>query len=204
MKKSLVSIALIAAAALTVTGCTQTAPKAFVFKPTEKSGLIEFAKIANKSCKRANAIGSVQRGEDKSVLIMVPKSKAIKGFSAAYHDKKAGYGLIYENDAFYACGIANQITMYSENGADINTAAGAAQFEQYTLINTDEQPNTFDVTVNYNGTEIREQYIVENGLIVRAANVSKGIKKPVGYSVGYGYTAKDLKILQTAVARNKN
>jgi hypothetical protein len=74
---------------LALTGCSQQAnptpsQKVYSFAPTGKSGLAAFAKIAKASCDKANAEGTVQRTTDNAVFVMIPKDKAIKGFSAAY------------------------------------------------------------------------------------------------------------------------
>jgi hypothetical protein len=186
---------------LALTGCSQQASptptqKVYSFAPTGKSGLAAFAKIAKASCDKANAEGTVQRTTDNAVFVMIPKDKAIKGFSAAYVSAKKKYDIIYENDSFYACAVANQIELYAESGLDVTTSKGHKAFEQYTKVETDAQPNTYDVTGEYG----KDQYTVEKGLITYVTNQNPTDKKKItGYSVTYGYTSSDLEVIKNAV-----
>jgi hypothetical protein len=194
-------MAVATALMLALTGCSQQAnptpsQKVYSFAPTGKSGLAAFAKIAKASCDKANAEGTVQRTTDNAVFVMIPKDKAIKGFSAAYVSAKKKYDIIYENDSFFACALANQIELYAESGLDVTTPKGQKEFEQYTKVETDAQPNTYDVTGEYGN----DQYTVENGLITYVTSQIPTDKKRItGYELTYGYTSTDLNVIKNAV-----
>ena len=80
----------------------------------------EFEDIANASCDKAMAEGVVEQSTslDGFTLVMVPKDDAYLDFSAAYFEPDDKYELIWETDAFSACGASISFSLAAEAGVE--------------------------------------------------------------------------------------
>jgi hypothetical protein len=80
----------------------------------------EFEDIANASCDKAMAEGVVEQSTslDGFTLVMVPKDDAYLDFSAAYFEPDDKYELIWETDAFSACGASMSFSLAAEAGVE--------------------------------------------------------------------------------------
>ena len=80
----------------------------------------EFGAIANASCDKAMTEGVVEQSTalDGFTLVMVPKDQAYKDFSAAYFEPADKYELIWEADAFSACGASISFSLAAEAGVE--------------------------------------------------------------------------------------
>ena len=80
----------------------------------------EFAAIANASCDKAMTEGVVEQSTslDGFTLVMVPKDDAYLDFSAAYFEPADNYELIWETDAFSACGASMSFSLAAEAGVE--------------------------------------------------------------------------------------
>ena len=151
-----------------------------------------FKKIARASCDAAMAEGVVERSEaeDGFVLVMVPKDEAYKDFSAAYFQPDDTYELIWETDAFSACGAAISFDLAEEAGQEsdieITFNLETGEFETF------QDFGEFGLS--------RLAYQAKGGLIVSVANLESpdsGTR-----SVSYGSLMRsDAEILETAVDR---
>jgi hypothetical protein len=101
----------LAAAAIFMTGCSAITPE----EATSK-----FKSIARASCASALAEGSVEKSESAKgfTLVLVPKTQAYKDFSAAYFQPDDTYELIWEVDAFSACGASMSYDLAEEAGQE--------------------------------------------------------------------------------------
>jgi len=123
-------------ATLVLTSCSPVAaptdlPKAAAtytaLSPAEAKA--QFETIANASCDKAMAEGVVEQSisSDGFTLVMVPKEEGYKDFSAAYFEPADKYELIWEADAFSACGASISFSLAAEAGveSDIEVAFNA-------------------------------------------------------------------------------
>jgi hypothetical protein len=80
----------------------------------------QFEAIANASCDKAMAEGVVEQSTslDGFTLVMVPKDDAYLDFSAAYFEPDDNYELIWETDAFSACGASINFSLAAEAGVE--------------------------------------------------------------------------------------
>jgi hypothetical protein len=151
-----------------------------------------FKQIARASCDTAMAEGVVERSEseDGFVLVMVPKDEAYKDFSAAYFQPEDTYELIWETDAFSACGAA--ITF------DLAEEAGQESDIEITVNSDSGQYETFQDFGEF-GTS-RLAYQEKDGLIVAVTNLetSESGVRTVSYG---GLSSTEIQILVTAADR---
>jgi len=199
--KTLKVAATIALMVAGLSGCGTLGRATPAFKPTGGDAAQAFAAVAAKSCAYANRVGMAQTGTDGTEMVLVPKSKAIEGFSAAYRDSNHSYGLIYETDGLNACALANEIALLAESGTPITSTAGRQALAKTTRIQTDSRPNTYDITSNVDGTRVYEQYVVSHGLV---AQINYGDSKSAlnqQIDIRYGTTAADIAVLRTAVKK---
>ncbi len=80
----------------------------------------QFKAIARASCEAALEQGTLEKSVDPGgfTLVMVPKADAYKDFSAAYFQPEDTYELIWETDAFSACGASITYDLAEEAGQD--------------------------------------------------------------------------------------
>jgi len=80
----------------------------------------QFKIIARASCEEALEKGTLEKSVDPGgfTLVMVPKADAYKDFSAAYFQPDDTYELIWETDAFSACGASMTYDLAEEAGQD--------------------------------------------------------------------------------------
>lgn len=175
--------------ALGVAGCTATHQ---IEKPTTKTpaqALADFKKIAKASCDKAMSVGVVETSTsgDPFTIVLVPKAKAYKDFSAAALEANK-YTLIYENDSFASCGAANT---FSVSGAAIKVAFDPADGSYTTTENCyGDGPCVF-------------KYTVAKGLMTSFTNLSA--KTKYTQTIRYGnLTAADWEILHKAVDQQGN
>lgn len=114
-------------ASLLLTSCAPTArpnaspaPTETVKALTPAEARLEFEAIANASCDKAMAEGVVEQSTslDGFTLVMVPKDEAYLDFSAAYFEPDDNYELIWETDAFSACGASISFSLAAEAGVE--------------------------------------------------------------------------------------
>ena len=121
------ALSLVLASAIALSGCSPVAtppvtpsnpPTIAAMTPAEAKAAFE--KIATASCNKAMAEGVVEQSEsaDGFTLVMVPKAEAYLDFSAAYFEPTDTYELIWEADAFSACGAAMSFALAAEAGAE--------------------------------------------------------------------------------------
>lgn len=188
MSKKFIAVALMS---LALTGCatveadpipSATTPAAKVIAPkTPAEAEVAFKQIANDSCDKANAVG-VTEESNFGTMVMVPKDHGYKDYSAAYLDKSGEYGLIWETDAFTACGWAIQFSLAEEGGGAID-----ATFEFSTEDGSYTSTQTGDI---YEGGKRVVKHIIQDGLI---ASTDDSV-------ITYGdISADELEILTTAV-----
>ena len=148
-----------------------------------------FKQIARASCDAAMAEGVVERSEaeDGFVLVMVPKNEAYKDFSAAYFQPEDTYELIWETDAFSACGAAISFDLAEEAGqeADIEITfnSDTGQYETF------QDFGEFGVS--------RLAYQAKDGLIVSVTNLESADSGVRTVTYG-GLSGTDIQILETA------
>ena len=80
----------------------------------------QFKTIARASCEVALELGTLEKSvePDGFTLVMVPKADAYKDFSAAYFQPDDTYELIWEIDAFAACGASITYDLAEEGGQE--------------------------------------------------------------------------------------
>lgn len=80
----------------------------------------QFKTIARASCEAALEQGTLEKSvePDGFTLVMVPKADAYKDFSAAYFQPDDTYELIWEIDAFAACGASITYDLAEEGGQE--------------------------------------------------------------------------------------
>ena len=185
-------------AVLLITGCaaqqstptpTASPTPTFVAK-TPAEALEEFEALATASCDTALAEGVVEEstGAEGFKLVMVPKEKGYKDYSAAYFAPPKTYELIWETDALSACGASMQFAMAKEGGGSVDLDVS---FDPETGSYTTEQ-------------DLGEQgvwtlrYEVSGGLFSRVTTLRDGEEDP--RTIRYGsLTDADWSILKTAV-----
>jgi hypothetical protein len=152
----------------------------------------EFETIANASCDKAMAEGVVEQSiaSDGFTLVMVPKEEGYKDYSAAYFEPADTYELIWEADAFSACGASISFSLAAEAGveSDIEVAFNATD-------------STFETTQDLGEFGInRLRYSVENGLLSEIEILDAAVSDV--RSIRYGNLSDEhWQILRTAVDR---
>lgn len=99
---------------------TQPSPTA-TEKPTSEGAIpatIDFSDVAIASCEKAMSDGVEEQTATQTYRqVMIPKSAALDGYSAAWEDLETGeIGLIWEADAFLSCAPAMTIWLAEEAG----------------------------------------------------------------------------------------
>lgn len=79
---------------------------------------VDFTSVAISSCERAMSEGVEEQTAAQAYRqVMIPKSAALDGYSAAWEDLETGeIGLIWEADAFLSCAPAMTIWLAEESG----------------------------------------------------------------------------------------
>lgn len=179
---------LLSGCAETSTQTTSQTPAAMTSQQAQES----FKEIARASCDAALSEGVVERSEAKDgfVLVMVPKANAYQDFSAAYFQPADTYELIWEIDAFSACGASITFDLAEEAGQEpdleISFNPKADQFE------------TFQDFGEYGQSNLG--YKTEDGKITTVINLES--EDLDTRTVSYGnLTEADVEILETAVDR---
>jgi hypothetical protein len=186
-------------ATLVLTSCSPVAaptdlPKATAtytaLSPAEAKA--QFETIANASCDKAMAEGVVEQSiaSDGFTLVMVPKEEGYKDFSAAYFEPADKYELIWEVDAFSACGASISFSLAAEAGveSDIEVAFNSTD-------------STFETTQDLGEFGIsRLKYQTTDGLLSQIEILDSTVADV--RSIRYGNLSdEDWKILRTAVDR---
>ena len=190
------SIAVVAALGISLAGCTNapSEPQGSTFTGegfVAVAPLAEFAAVAKASCDKAMAEGVVEKSTaaDGFTLVMVPKDQGYQDFSAAFLDAPDDYQLIYEVDAFSACGAAMEFSLAEESG-------GAVAME----VEADLDRGTFVTTQDLGELGISKlEYQTKDGLFVGVKTLGESKADP--RAISYGYSEDDLQLLITAVDR---
>jgi len=111
---------------LAISGCSATNQPTIAENPTAIPTLTaeeaegQFKAIARASCQAALEEGTLEKSVDPGgfTLVMVPKEDAYKEFSAAYFQPEDTYELIWEIDAFSACGASMTYDLAEEAGQE--------------------------------------------------------------------------------------
>ncbi len=118
--------AVVCALVLVTAGCSATSqPTTAPSQPTIPEMTVQeaetqFKAIARASCEAALEQGTLEKSvePDGFTLVMVPKADAYKDFSAAYFQPDDTYELIWETDAFSACGVSMTYDLAEEAGRE--------------------------------------------------------------------------------------
>ena len=184
--------------ALVLSGCSAPAskpeskPSVTVAQLSPEEAKLQFATIANASCDKAMAEGVVEQSisSDGFTLVMVPKEEGYKDYSAAYFEPADTYELIWEADAFSACGASISFSLAAEAGveSDIQVAFNATD-------------STFETTQDLGEFGIsRLKYQTTDGLL-RQIEILDSTVSDVR-SIRYGNLSDEhWQILRTAVDR---
>jgi len=152
----------------------------------------QFETIANASCDKAMAEGVVEQSisSDGFTLVMVPKDEGYKDYSAAYFEPADTYELIWEADAFSACGASITFSLAAEAGveSDIEVAFNATD-------------STFETTQDLGEFGIsRLKYQTTDGLLSQIEILDSSVADV--RSIRYGNLSDEhWQILRTAVDR---
>jgi hypothetical protein len=159
---------------------------------TPEEAEAKFKSIAQASCEEALNEGAVEKSEaaDGFTLVLVPKAEAYEDFSAAYFQPDDTYELIWEVDAFSACGASMTYDLAEEAGQEADL--------QVTFNSEVQQFETFQDLGEFGNSHLR--YEVSDGKISSVLDLNSiqdGVR-----TVTYGKLSKDeLNILETAVDR---
>ncbi len=139
-KRNVVKAAVACAWVLVLAGCSvsnqpTTAPSQPAMPAmTVQEAEAQFKTIARASCEVALELGTLEKSvePDGFTLVMVPKEDAYKDFSAAYFQPDDTYELIWEIDAFSACGASITYDLAEEAGqeSDLEVLFNA-EFQQF-------------------------------------------------------------------------
>jgi len=191
-------VAIACALVLVAAGCSSTnQPTTGESQPampamTAQEAEDQFKAIARASCQAALEEGTLEKSVDPGgfTLVMVPKEDAYKEFSAAYFQPEDTYELIWETDAFSACGASMTYDLAEEAGQEsdleVTFNAELQQFE------------TFQDFGEFGESRLGYQTI--GGKISSVVDLQAGdsAKRTVTYG---SITEADLDILRTAVDR---
>jgi hypothetical protein len=190
--------AVVCALVLVAAGCSAATQPTTAASPTAIPTLTaaeaegQFKTIARASCEEALEKGTLEKSVDPGgfTLVMVPKADAYKDFSAAYFQPDDTYELIWETDAFSACGASMTYDLAEEAGQDSDLEvifnAELQQFETF------QDLGEFGVS--------RLGYEILDGKIssVQDLETEDSAKRTVTYG---NLTEAELNILTTAVER---
>lgn len=153
------------------------------------SDLAEFREVAINSCEQARTKGVMEHTTDFSYqAVMVPKDKAVEGYSAAWFEEPATYQLIYETDFFFACADANMFALYEEAGME-------------PTIRVIKTSNGFETADEENPRLNKMKYLVEEGLIRSASNLD--LEEPIVIEIDYGPNLqKSLEVINNAIEQS--
>ena len=152
----------------------------------------QFRIIARESCQEALEKGTLEKSlnPDGFTLVMVPKADAYKDFGAAYFQPDNTYELIWETDAFSACGASMAYDLAAEAGhdsdLDVTFNAKLQRFETFQDLG--------EFGVSRLGYEIFEGKISS----VQDLESEDSAKRTVSYG---NLTEAEINILTTAVDR---
>lgn len=185
---SFASLLAFSACASSIPETSEPAPSAI----TSQKAQTEFRIIAADSCKAALEQGSVEKSisNDGFTLVMVPKSEAYKDFSAAYFQPSDTYELIWEIDAFAACGASMSFDLAQEAGQETDIE-----------VSFNPKSGTYDTYQDLGESGPLEiSYEIDEGKISTVSILSslKVEKRTVNYG---GLTESELNILMTAADR---
>ena len=197
MKSLSLSVAFFLAVSLTACSPVSSpvaspAPTETVQALTPAEAKAEFEAIADASCDKAMTEGVVEQSTslDGFTLVMVPKDDAYLDFSAAYFELADNYELIWETDAFSACGASMSFSLAAEAGveSDLNVTFEPAD-------------STFETTQDLGEFGIsRLKYQVTDGLLSQIEILDSTVVDI--RTIRYGnLTLDDWTILRTAVDR---
>lgn len=189
-----IPIAVLVALSIGLGGCSNAPgePQGHVFTSegfvaVAPNGL--FDEVAKASCDKALAEGVVEKstGADGFTLVMVPKAKGYKDFSAAYFQAPNTYQLIYEIDAFSACSASMESSLAGEAGGVVDID-----------IEYDLNDGSFVTTQDLGEFGISKlEYQTKDGIFVGVNTL--GESKADRRSISYGFSEQDAQILITAV-----
>lgn len=178
----------------------QTEPEA----PEALEALIAFSKIAEASCDKAEAEGTIQTVNDMT-QVMLPKGESVDGYSAAY---VAGIGkpeIIYETYGFLACMIHLQISMAVEAGISLEE-----QVQREDAVFAERiDDNTWNVTTSVGSMDgkplrLTDKYIIVDGLIAQVSYLGEGEGAPETVTdIKYSITDKQRQIVSRAVEASR-
>jgi len=183
---------------LAISGCSASNQSTIAESPTAISILTaeeaesQFKAIARASCEEALEKGTLEKSVDPGgfTLLMVPKDDAYKDFSAAYFQPDDTYELIWETDAFSACGASMTYDLADEAGQDSDLEvifnAELQQFETF------QDFGEFGIS--------RLAYEIIEGKISSVQDLESEVsdKRTVIYGT---FTEAEINILTTAVER---
>ena len=196
--KAAILAASIAIATLALAGCSSTAtpsaspsvtasPTPTVEPMTPAEAKAAYYQIVKLSCNTAQNEGVVETS-DKYTVVSVNKEDGYLDFSAAYLEKPATYGLIWELDGITACADYYTMSMAEEAGQE---AAIDVTFDE-----TNSTYTTFEDFGDAGTSNYRFQ--IKDGMLSIAENLDP--KNPVITTIRYGnITEADRSILKTAV-----
>jgi hypothetical protein len=173
-KHSHILAILVLAGSLAISGCASV------------DHTVEFFKIAEASCAKAQLVGVVEKSISKNgfTLVMVPKAQGYKDFSAAYFEPADKYELIYETDAFSACSASMSYEMSKPTAIQVTYTDGSYE--------TTEDLGEYGIN--------HMRYSVVEGLL--ATSETLDVAKADKRTITYGHLTKDdWAILTIAVDR---
>jgi hypothetical protein len=151
--------------------------------------LAKFSSIATASCDRALVEGVIESTPALGIeAVMVPKAFGVDGYSAAFHQAPNVYELIWETDFFFACAIANQVTLSEEAGMELD-------------LDIEVYGNRYLVTqLDFNQNTYTTEYLVQGDLLRKATTDNAG--KKIETFIRYGEELEgSLEIIQEALGR---
>jgi len=196
--KAIAVAATLAMTTLALSGCASTAapsaspsvsasPTPSVQPMTPAEAKAAYYKIVKLSCNTAQNEGVVE-SSDKFTVVSVNKEDGYLDFSAAYLEKPATYGLIWELTSITACADYFTMSMAEEAGQE---AAIDVTFDE-----TDSTYTTFEDFGDAGTSNYR--YQIKDGMLHLAENLDP--KNAVTTTIRYGnITEADRLILKTAV-----
>lgn len=175
------TLASAALAVSTLAGCASQQ----AITPAEAK--VAYRAIAKASCDKAQAVGEVETN-GTYMAIMVTRSHAYKGFSAAYFEKPAKYEVLYEANAFNACSDWFTFSEYESVKKSVPIK-----------VTYDNATGAFDTVQDLGQFGIfKTRMTVKDGLLATSTNIADKTKKTV--SIQYGNLTNDqLAILKQAV-----
>jgi hypothetical protein len=183
IQKNFKSVALTGTLLIALAGCSAMTPEEAEAK---------FKSIASASCESALSVGSVEKSElaEGFTLVLVPKTQAYKDFSAAYFQPDDTYELIWEVDAFSACGASMSYDLAEEAGQESDLEV---------TFNSDlQQYETFQDLGEFGDSHLR--YGITDGKISSVVDLNSETDSL--RTIKYGnLTSEELEIIKTAADR---